>query len=146
MRQAALNAHYERADKLGAADFLDREDKAKQYLGGFYDFVIDVYPEMSEQIIYDLGGDKDKCIELLQAASQHAGTGARKLNDYVVELKTKFNQSSAELLPEPDEPIQGGAGGVHSKEALIEKSRKDKMSGKITMEQHMDNMRKYEAL
>ena len=45
-------------------------------------------------------------------------------------------------LPEPDEPIKGGAGGIQDVEARIVKLRAKKLSGEIDQTTLLNEMRK----
>jgi len=136
--QEKLSAHYARADSLKAEDYVESEDRAKQWLGsGLFDAVVSAF-DNSEQIVYALGNNKEKTLELLNAVKDDPLYGYKELIAYAGQLDPI--KPSGELLPEPDSPIEGGAGGVvGGADAAIEKSRDKYLTGKISLQQHMQN-------
>lgn len=132
--------YLERADKLEAPDFLEREDALrKEVQPWFFDQLMANF-DNSEQLIYSLGGDIPKAIELVDAFDKDNFRGGLELVKYAANL----GKPSTGNLPEPDEAIVGG-GGVSDVEAQIDKLREQKLAGKLTMQQFMDKKRKLQA-
>jgi hypothetical protein len=130
----AREDYLDRAEKLNAPDFLEAEDKMLTvWSKSFLNHVIANIPN-SEQVIYTLSQDLGKAGELADAVDRNMLSGGTELVKYAAEL----GKPNKGVLPEPDEPITGGAGGVVDIEGQIDKLRAQKLAGKLTMQQFMD--------
>ncbi len=133
--------YLERADKLEAPDFLEKEDAVrKEVAPWFFDRLMSDF-DNSEQLVYSLGGDIPKLIELVDAFDQNQLRGGAQLVRYAANL----GKPNTGNLPEPDEAIKGG-GGVSDLEAQISRLREQKLAGKLTMQQFMDKKRKLQSV
>ena len=133
----AREAYLDRAEKLNAPDFIEAEDKMLTvWSKGFLDHVIAHIPN-SEQVIYTLSQDLGKAGELADAVDKNMLSGGTELVKYAAQL----GKPNKEVLPEPDEPITGGAGGVFDIESKIEKLREKKLAKKITQNELLDQIR-----
>jgi len=145
----AETAHHARADALGAEDFIEREERLKDWIGDeLYSRVIKNYPN-SEQVVYVLGSEdgESKVLELLKEFEIDPWGGVTKLNAFAGQLDPI--KKSGEELPEPDEPIKGGAGGVVPQGAIdkkIAESREQRRLGKKSMTEHLTYVRKLEGV
>lgn len=129
--------YLERADKLNAPDFLEKEDALRAaWSPWFFNEVMSRF-DNAEQVVYQLGSDIDKAKELAKKFDEDNFGGGLELVKYAASI----GQSKQGNLPEPDAPITGGSGGVFDVEAQINKLRADKLAGKITMQQLMDKSR-----
>lgn len=135
--QRARDVYLDRAEKLNAPDFMEAEDKVLGvWSKGFLDHVVQHIPN-AEQVVYTLSQDLDKALELAEMVDKNMLSGGTELVKYAAQL----SKPTIGSLPEPDEPITGGAGGVVDVDAKIEKLRAQKLAGKITMQQFMDQKR-----
>jgi hypothetical protein len=148
-QQAALEssyeAYYDEADKLGVDDFLEKEEIVrKQWSPWFFDKVISTVPN-PHQVIVELSKEPQKAFDLAAGFDKDPFKGGLELLNYANSINP-INQKG-DPLPEPDEPLKGGAGGVSlgSYEAALEKSRADMAAGKITMNQHLANKSEFKA-
>jgi hypothetical protein len=136
-------AMLEKADSLNAPDFLEAErnlynseDESKGvWTKGFYHYVMSGF-DNSEQIIYALGNDPEKALELAQGIDQDPFRGGQAFINFAQQLAEK--NPSDKPLPEPDEPITGSAGGVSQYESQLAKKREEMRTGKITTNQFFE--------
>ncbi len=109
-QEQAYENFLDEADKLGVDNFLELEEKIKGQVWSpqFYDQVISNVPNAA-LLIADLGNNTDKALELAQAVDNKGMKGMIELYEYAKSINPI--KQSGESLPEPDEPIEGGAGG-----------------------------------
>lgn len=109
-QEQAYENFLDEADKLGVDNFLELEEKIKGQIWSpqFYDQVISHVPNAA-LLIADLGNNPDKALELAQAVDNKGMSGMIELYEYAKSINPI--KSNGETLPEPDEPIEGGAGG-----------------------------------
>lgn len=138
-RQAELEGRYEsyydKADELGIDDFLEREEVVrKQWAPWFFDEVVRVVPN-SHQLIVELSKDPQKALDLAVAYDNDKLKGGAELFNYANSINP-INQKG-DPLPEPDEPLKGGAGGVSlgSYEDELDKAREQFIAGQIDTNQ-----------
>lgn len=131
------NQYLERADKLEAPDFLEKEDALrKEVAPWFFDQLMANF-ENSEQLIYQLGGDIPKAIELVEAFDKDNFRGGMELVKYAANL----GKQTTDQLPEPDAAITGGSGMAVDIDSQIDKLRDQKIAGKITQNQLLQKKR-----
>lgn len=140
-QQAALEssyeAYYDKADELGVDDFLEKEEVVrKQWSPWFFDKVISTVPN-PHQVIVELSKDPQKAFDIAAGFDKDPFKGGLELLNYANSINP-INQTG-DPLPEPDEPLQGGAGGVSldSYESELEKSFNLMRERKRTMNEHL---------
>lgn len=102
-----LRAHYERADKLKAGDFDQREDEVIGVLGQqAVRTIIHKFPN-SEAVLYALGGNQKKLKEVAAAMKSDPVQAVIDLTDYARSLKLKPRTTA----PDPDTREEGTTGG-----------------------------------
>ena len=136
--QAARDAYLDRAEKLNAPDFLEAEEKLlTKWSPEFMNMVISGVPN-SEQVIYQLGNDLEKAEEIARKIDENGFSGGYELLQYAAQLGQR---TTAVDLPEPDEPITGGAGGVQDVEAKIARLREKKLKGEMSQTELLAQIR-----
>ena len=141
-QQESINAHYERAQTLNAADFLEVEEKVRGEIDEELYTLVTGYFDNSEHVIYSLGGDLSKAAEFQKLIKSDPIRGFQKLIRYADSLDTKLETKT---LPEPDVAIKGGLSGASNVAAKVEKLRALKTAGKLTMSDFMRQKRELEA-
>ena len=141
-RSAELDSKlFEEAEKLNAPDFMDAYDAVTSKLDRwFIDEVLDTFPN-SADIVYALGNDEAKFDELIGIYNTSNFKGMAELNKFSTQLMSN-KKTTGGNLPEPDEPIKGGAGGIQDVEARIVKLRAKKLAGEIDQTTLLNEMRK----
>lgn len=140
-QQAALEssyeAYYDKADELGVDDFLEKEEIVKkQWSPWFFDKVISTVSN-PHQVIVELSKDPQKALDIAVGFDKDPFKGGLELLNYANSINP-INQKG-DPLPEPDEPLKGGAGGVslESYEGELEKSFELMRERKRTMNEHL---------
>lgn len=140
-QQAALEssyeAYYDKADELGVDDFLEKEEIVKnQWSPWFFDKVISTVPN-PHQVIIELSKDPQKALDIAMGFDKDPFKGGLELLNYANSINP-INQKG-DPLPEPDEPLKGGAGGVslESYEGELQKSFEMMRERKRTMNEHL---------
>ena len=141
-QKAAMDAHYDRADKLNASDFLEVEEKVKGRVNNEIYSLITGYLDNSEHVIYAMGGDLSKADDIQAQMDRDPIKGFMSLMAYADSLKTKNTNQS---LPEPDEPLKGGLAGVVNIDSQLEKLREQHRTRKISTNEFMEKKRALSA-
>lgn len=112
-RASALEAHYERADKLKVPDYDVAEEKAVEALGR--DFVADVAARLpdSEVVLYFLGKNPGKAREIAELAKRDPALAAVAIGELKAGLKVQPKGAKTNT-PEPDTPAGGGGASTSS--------------------------------
>lgn len=152
-REEERGEFLDQAESLNAPDFYD----ADKYLQGairpdIYDTIVGHFGTDAPVLAYHLGSDPEKVQELIKNYDAHieyydskpvetkaVAVTLRNLGGVLETLKQ--NQGGKTELPDPDPPIDGGAGGLSTFNVQLEKKRKQKMDGKLTQNQLMDWIR-----
>ncbi len=142
-QQESINAHYERAQTLNAADFLEVEEKVRGEIDEELYALVTGYISNSEHVIYSRGGENlSKAVEFQKTFKSDPIRAYTELIRYADSLDTKLETKT---LPEPDVAIKGGLSGVSNVAAKVEKLRALKTAGKLTMSDFMRQKRELEA-
>ncbi len=122
--------HYEEAEKLGAKDFEETEDKAIAILGNDTVKAVIGYSDKSHLILYYLGKNPDKAeaiAELINSGKPGDSIKATlQLGRLEAELSVK-PRANSEPTPDPDEELQGGspsAGVTNKHQRAVDAARK----------------------
>lgn len=112
-RASALEAHYERADKLKVPDYDVAEEKAMELLGR--DFVADVAARLpdSEVVLYFLGKNPGKAREIADLAARDPALAAVAIGELKAGLRVQPKGAKTNP-PEPDTPAGGGGASTAS--------------------------------
>ena len=101
------NGHYDKAEKLGAKDYAEVEDKAIEALGKHAVNQIIKTTDKSPEMLYYLGKNQHVAEEIAELLKSDPVTGVWKLaqldKDLEVRPRAKQNQ-----VPDPDTPLDGG--------------------------------------
>lgn len=134
----AMDRHYEQASKLGAADYSQAEDVARQVMGDEVSKQIMLqFPEQSAAILYQLGKDQAKAQEISGLVQSDPLQGVIALTRYA----DSIGKIEKPTTPEPDEPNLSKGGSVSNWDAELDRLRKAKEKGKATQTDIM-NLRK----
>lgn len=137
-RESVRKDYLTRAERLNADDFLDVDERLRQQLSPeLYEAVIGTELENSEAVAYQLGSNDAalarELAEEFDSAPNKFQAGIR-LAKRLLDLSQKSTGAKREI-PEPDEPIRGGAGRVSSYEAELDALREKVTAGKMKMEE-----------
>ena len=126
-----LQAHYERAEKLRATDFEQREDEVMETLGqSATRTIIRKFPN-SEAVIYALGGNPKKLREVADELKRDPVQAVINLTDYARSLKLKPRTPA----PDPDTNENGSTGSITDPQKKLERLRELVSQGKGSMQQ-----------
>ena len=130
-----LEAYYERADKLGATDFVEAEEKLQKVWSPWFMDMVRTNFDNSEQVIYTLANDPEKAQELAAGFDNNQISGGLALFKFAGSINP-LKDKPGDQPPEPDEAIKGGAGGVTLQSATdkkLDQIRADHRAGKFDM-------------
>lgn len=124
-----LQAHYDRAAKLRAADFDEREDKVIEAIGAkAARQIIKQYPN-SEALVYALGGNPEKLAELASGLKKDPVRAVINLTQYAATLKLQPRKKAPAPDPADERKSTLGQGDAQKQlDALRAKQQKGEAS------------------
>lgn len=122
-----IESHYERAEKLNLPDYEAAEDKVIEILDqNAVSQIAQIVPN-SEAVVYYLGKNPDKALELREIWENNVGAAAFKLGELSKDLKVVPKQRQR---PAPESRVTGAAPATKSSlEKEIEKERQRILDG-----------------
>lgn len=117
--------HYERAEKLGAKDFNETEDKAIAILGNEVANHLIRNSDQSHMVLYYLGKHPDEAEEIARLIETNPIKATLQLGRLEAELNVK-PKANSEPTPDPDAEIAGGtpsAGKTNKFQRQLDKAR-----------------------
>lgn len=101
-----LNKHYDRAAKLNVPDYAETEDKAIEVLGeDLFHFIV-ASTDKSDAILYGMGKNPAKAMELVRKVQSNPGEGAVYIGELAAQVKVQPAPNSD--VPEPEDELSGG--------------------------------------
>lgn len=121
-RKSAIEAHYERADKLKVPDYDDAEAKAVEVLGRETVEDIAAQADDSELLVYYLGKNPAKAEEIANLVRINPVKATFALGKLASGLSVRGKTTKTQT-PDPDSPESAGGGSGGSWEKRLEKAR-----------------------
>ncbi|MFR0653338.1 scaffolding protein [Pantoea sp. SIMBA_079] len=107
----AARQHYDAAEKLGLADYDEKEEAFRALVPAGVDVALmQLFPEKSAAMIYHLGSNPEKVRQLMSMSEQQVLIELTRLSDRLT-LKPRGKTVSA--APPVDEPVQGSVAAAN---------------------------------
>lgn len=107
----AARQHYDAAEKLGLADYDEKEEAFRALVPAGVDVaMMQLFPEKSAAMMYHLGSNPEKVRQLMSMSEQQALIELTRLSDRLT-LKPRGKTVSA--APPVDEPVQGSVAAAN---------------------------------
>lgn len=107
----AARQHYDAAEKLGLADYDEKEEAFRALVPAGVDVALmQLFPEKSAAMMYHLGSNPEKVRQLMSMSEQQAIIELTRLSDRLT-LKPRGKTVSA--APPVDEPVQGSVAAAN---------------------------------
>ena len=107
----AARKHYDAAEKLGLADYDEKEEAFRSLVPAGVDVALmQLFPEKSAAMMYHLGSNPEKVRQLMSMNEQQVMIELTRLSDRLT-LKPRGKQVSA--APPADEPVQGSVAAAN---------------------------------
>lgn len=107
----AARQHYDAAEKLGLADYDEKEEAFRALVPAGVDVALmQLFPEKSAAMMYHLGSNPEKVRQLMAMNDQQAIIELTRLSD---RLTLKPRGKSVSAAPPVDEPVQGSVAAAN---------------------------------